>query len=180
MAPRDERFEGRQVDGVAAPDPVDVSESSGGTSQLVPKHDDKKPRPVRVQLLERRSRFCWGHQLLAPPACKRGARLRVGEDRRRHDVGRRHTLLHFFGSGGRIGFVDVQLHEVAGIEVDSHRRSSITIRDVGFPAIAPSISTRPACHRSTSLGRSPPAHAPSRPSARVQPGRGRQLPGRDR
>ena len=46
-----------EMDGVAAPDTVDVSQSSSGTSQLVPKHDDKKPRPVRVQLLERRSRF---------------------------------------------------------------------------------------------------------------------------
>ena len=98
-ASSEECFEGCEMDGVAATDSVDVSQSSSGSSQLVPKHDDKKPRPVRVQLLERRSRFCWGHQLLAPPACKRGARLRVGEDRRRHDVGLGHTLLHFIGVG---------------------------------------------------------------------------------
>ena len=82
------------MDGVAAPDPVDISQSSSGTSQLVPKNDDEKPRPVRVQLLERQPRFCGGHQLLAPSSRKCGARFWVGKDRRRNDVGLGHSLLN--------------------------------------------------------------------------------------
>ena len=39
------------MDGVAAPDTVDVSQSPRRTSLLVPENDDKEPRPVFVELL---------------------------------------------------------------------------------------------------------------------------------
>ena len=100
-------------------------------------------------------------QTIPPAAFECGPRLGVREHRGRHHVGFADDPLDI----DCVGFVHVELHEVAGIEVDGHRRSSITICDVGVSRDGTLTSAREASHPPTSPGPSPPSHAPSPASA---------------
>jgi hypothetical protein len=124
----DERKERREVDAIGATQPMTLGEVSSLSPYLL--HRQRKeaaPVPVDVSLGPRLLRVT---QVTLPPQAGQSApRLRIGQGRGRHDGGARELL----SNRSAAIFLDIELDQAAGIEVEDQRRSSSTISDAVFP-----------------------------------------------
>ncbi len=108
---------------VIRPERIPIRESGGGADELAGDLQPYVSLPVRIELAHETS-VLTSRQVARTSASREcRARFDVRDRRRRHD----RRVADLLSDGRRSSFLDVDLYERAGIEVEPQRRSSRTV-----------------------------------------------------